>query len=109
MCRSGMVIRVMDYPVENANPGVQRHLRRGLDMFSGVPLPCPVDRHRPVPGGHERAVHTDAHLHIRGINPVGYSPIMSPLSPTRPGRRGGGEAPTTSLSLVENRLTPGVI
>ena len=31
------------YPVEDADPdpdavGVQRHLRRGLDMFSGLPL-----------------------------------------------------------------------
>jgi hypothetical protein len=41
-----------------------------------------ADRHRPVAGGHERAVHTGAHVHFRVFSLVGYSHIMIPLSPT---------------------------
>ena len=33
------------YPVQGRRPGpVQRHLRRGVDRFSGVPLAYPTDR-----------------------------------------------------------------
>jgi hypothetical protein len=87
-CRyTAMVIGVMDIRMMTPTPDhdavdVRHHLRPGLDMFSGMPLPCPIDRHPPVSGGQERTVHTDAHVHFRGFNLVGSSVIMIPLSPT---------------------------
>jgi hypothetical protein len=63
-CLSVMVIRVMEFPVEDADSDPMPLASNaicdgGLGIFSGVPRPCPIDRHRPVPDGHERTVHTE--------------------------------------------------